>query len=328
MDDNNQPNTPQPAEDTDLAKQYQEILDNYSKELAKNPPVPAPEAAPVAPPEPEPTADIPLTEVPPAPPISNPEPVEGPLPPPAPEIPTVSQPKPTSSGGFFKFLFFISLIIFLGVCGAILFTVISSKQNSVSTITPTPVAIPTVISKVCQLNDQSYLVGQSFTAADGCNTCTCNSDLTIACTTLACVATPTASISAIPKTWKTFTNQTYQYSIRYPSIFTIPAQTTKEISQIGKDIQYCLTDKTGVCNDTIFVYPNSQKLSLTDFVKSNGTLNSSIWNNYSNINGNLSMVDSTGKNFLIYHQDVIVEISFTTFDATTSQILSTLKFTP
>jgi hypothetical protein len=226
MDDNNQTNPKEVAENTDLAKQYQQILDQYSQELAKTEPAPAPVTQ--TPPEPELSKDLPLTEAPPAPPeppeeapaseseILPPPPVEPELspapepeilpPPPIvseisaePEIPVTSESSlpPKSSGNFFKFLFFISLIIFLGVCGAILFTVISTKQNSASTITPTPeTVVPIVSANSCQLNDQTYSVGQSFPAADGCNTCTCQTDLTISCTQKACEATP--SVSLVP----------------------------------------------------------------------------------------------------------------------------------
>lgn len=227
MDDNNQTNPKEVAENTDLAKQYQQILDQYSQELTKTEPavepvkaadtnsepepVPAPEAPIEIPSEPELTPDLPLVDAPievPTPPVSSvsepdiltPPPIvaESPI---ASEIPVSSEltTSPKTSGGFFKFLFFISLIIFLGVCGAILFTVISSKQNSTSTAIPTTVEMvaPTVAStNVCQLNDQNYPVGQSFPAADGCNTCTCQSDLTISCTNEVCEATP--SVSLVP----------------------------------------------------------------------------------------------------------------------------------
>ena len=39
----------------------------------------------------------------------------------------------------------------------------------------------------CQLGNQSYDVGDSFTAPDGCNTCTCEPDGAIACTEIACL---------------------------------------------------------------------------------------------------------------------------------------------
>jgi hypothetical protein len=184
-------------ENTDLAKQYQDILDQYSKELAAKPS----EDSVIS--EPEIPSTIPLTEVPPPPPpvIPEPKPPIPPTPPSAsPIIPPVSKPTVSKPKGnnFFKFLFFFSLLIFLGVCGAILFTMISANQNGAKTPSPTPTSqnpSPTVSPGVCRVNEQTYQVGQSFWAADGCNTCTCNADLTIACTQKACEATPSVKLT-------------------------------------------------------------------------------------------------------------------------------------
>lgn len=182
-------------ENTDLAKQYQDILDQYSKELAAKP-VPVNSI-----PEPEIPSSIPITEVPlPPPPIvPEPTPLVSPPPvlkstPPPVSTPVVSHPKQSN---FFKILFFISLLIFLGVFGAIIYTIYSANQNGVKP-TPTPVfqaPTPTISTNVCQLNERSFQVGQSFWAADGCNTCTCNADLTIACTQKTCAATPSGSLT-------------------------------------------------------------------------------------------------------------------------------------
>jgi hypothetical protein len=200
-----------PGEDTDLAKQYQDILDHYSKELASKPASAEPKASPdnviadeakqsEIPLEPEPES-VPLTELPPPPPPVSPEPAPViPKPEPAPlDLPPspvfdsqVSAPKPNN---FFKYLFFIALLIFLGVCGAIVYTIFYSNpnvpQSSPSTNTVNSTATPTVSTNVCQLNDKTYSVGESFAAADGCNTCSCSADLTISCTTKACEITPT-----------------------------------------------------------------------------------------------------------------------------------------
>jgi hypothetical protein len=257
MDQSNSSNTGSSPENTDLAKQYQDILDRYSEELAaqppppetvvnsppKNIPAPQPDMAPgsspseyVSPQPQEPittplppetqssiqpdlaeSQDIPLTEVPPpepapltpanepAPPVFSPNPIE--VIPPPPAVPLVNSPMndgpgiistPKKSGGFFKFLFFVSLLIFLGVFGTIAYNVFfansSNNQNTLppenSENTPTP---PT--AGVCELNDQKYAVGDSFAAADGCNTCSCGPDLTIICTEKACDATPSTKVT-------------------------------------------------------------------------------------------------------------------------------------
>lgn len=98
---------------------------------------------------------------------------------------------------FFKYLFFFSLFIFIIVLVSVIISFVNSQKSiSNSTTSPTIVLTPTDIpSTVCEINDQKYNVGQSFTATDGCNTCTCNSDQTIVCTEMACEATPTAKLS-------------------------------------------------------------------------------------------------------------------------------------
>lgn len=100
------------------------------------------------------------------------------------------------STSIFKYLFFISLIIFLTVTALVVYTLLNQQQNlPFLPKTPTPVptvtqASPTSPSSACELNDQIFPVGQSFPAADGCNTCTCQSDLTISCTQDDCSLTP------------------------------------------------------------------------------------------------------------------------------------------
>jgi len=42
----------------------------------------------------------------------------------------------------------------------------------------------------CAFDGQRYEVGESFQATDGCNTCFCGEDGQIACTEIACEATP------------------------------------------------------------------------------------------------------------------------------------------
>ena len=173
-------------ENTDLAKQYQDILDRYSKELGNTTPAPTetltPEPAPVPTPSPTPT----------------PEPTV----PPTPVFETIAPPAPPQNN-LFKYLFYISLLIFLGVSGTIVYTIfftkISNQNNSVF-IVPTESPSPTVTTteKFCEANDQKVKQGETFKAADGCNTCTCGSDLTITCTQLSCEATPTTKVKVTP----------------------------------------------------------------------------------------------------------------------------------
>lgn len=104
-------------------------------------------------------------------------------------VPPVEIKPPQSN--LFKYIFFIVLFIFIGVVGILAFTLTKQPGNSnQATITPTPA--PT---NKCLLNEKEYGVGESFAAADGCNTCSCASDLSIACTDKTCAPTPTIKIS-------------------------------------------------------------------------------------------------------------------------------------
>lgn len=52
--------------------------------------------------------------------------------------------------------------------------------------------------------------------------------------------------------WKTYINLTFNYSIKYSDIYEVPEQTTKQISQLGKDTNICIIEKsTGVCKVVI-----------------------------------------------------------------------------
>jgi hypothetical protein len=151
--------------------------------------------------------------VPPVPPVSPPPTYQTPETPPQDvdaklsEILDDKPEKPPSSSKFAKTFFFISLIIFLAVVGAIAYNLI--KDQSASSIPSNPDKIivdqdsdePSVSAQNCVINDQTYSINQSFAAADGCNTCTCQADGTIACTELACELTPSESTpSSLPDT--------------------------------------------------------------------------------------------------------------------------------
>ncbi|MFA5749917.1 MAG: hypothetical protein WC895_01705 [Candidatus Shapirobacteria bacterium] len=143
------------------------------------------------------------------------EPVESTLEPPIPE-PEFSEPevsprtpeqikeevnqildiKPNSLN-LFKIFFIISFFIFITVIGILIYTFFSNSNNSSSddsSITPT-----TIISSdiFCELNGFKYQQGASFPSADGCNTCTCESENTITCTEKTCAPTPIATKSAV-----------------------------------------------------------------------------------------------------------------------------------
>jgi len=231
MDDPNQINSADntPKDDPQIdTQEYQNILNKYAQEISKNPPeVEAPQ-----PPDPElPPQDIQLSELPqtppeppPALPSTPPEPSSPPdimqheLPPPLPPEddiqPPMEEPLPSKPNPFVKILFFFSLLIFLAVSVGLIYVyfvlpIQIDEQSSAPLIQNTPTSIP---SGVCLLNDQSYNVGESFSAADGCNTCTCQEDLTISCTEIAC----DSPSSAIPADWKFYSDKTLGISFNYP----------------------------------------------------------------------------------------------------------------
>ncbi|MFZ2153546.1 MAG: hypothetical protein WAV41_05875 [Microgenomates group bacterium] len=192
--------TDQISEDTDLAKQYQEILNQYSQELQPTPPT---------------SADSP----------------------PSPSQPTLTLPPETISTpphNFFKYFFYLSLAIFLVVFSMVVYSFVKTPNSTIvdnPQSVPTIPAEPTAVVSYCQTNDKNIPVGESFPAADGCNTCSCTSDLTIVCTQKACEATPTVKSTPTSKitpklsptavSLKTYTNSVYLYSFEYPATWTL-----------------------------------------------------------------------------------------------------------
>ena len=188
-------------ENSELAKQYQDILDRYSKDI-QPPKVEEPQTPESTPVE---------TALPVEAPVIIPEPIVAPvpepvivppvvLPPPLPPMPVFEtlQTTPPPQSKFFKYLFFVSLFLFLGVASVIAYTLLTSKTNSSGNASPTPSVaqvVPTVVEKFCDVNDKKIKMGESFPAADGCNTCSCGPDLTIVCTLMACESTQSTKVT-------------------------------------------------------------------------------------------------------------------------------------
>ncbi|KKR67568.1 MAG: Kielin/chordin-like protein [Microgenomates group bacterium GW2011_GWA2_40_6] len=154
------------SDNDELQKQYQALLDQYAQALNQSPPI-----------SPPPPSTLPAFE----PTILPPEIVP----------PPVSTP---SSPLFFKILFYFSLLTFLAVAVAIVYS-FSKSQPSTAIPSPTPVPTETQSVTVCELNEKTYQVGESFPAADGCNTCVCQPDQLIICTEIACEATPSTKLT-------------------------------------------------------------------------------------------------------------------------------------
>ena len=209
---------------------------------------PAPEPEPIVPPTPTPTpAPDPIIEIPP----QRPEPiVVTPIDSPLPEV----KPK---ENNFFKYLFFISLIIFLGVLAAVIYSFINT-QKPLSKTDATPTVEPSLApAVVCKINDQEYALGANFPASDGCNTCTCNSDTSISCTEKACDLSPTksATTSASSKDLKTYTNKVYGITFQYPSSFSITDELPKTKTQGGPKTALELNDTKNNYQISIVIDP-------------------------------------------------------------------------
>ncbi len=325
--DNSIPN--QPSEQNDLAKQYQDILDRYSEELAKLPPPDisepianidqntnseisteltpetnqetiSPEPVDQTTPDTPISPDVTLTEIPPPETVPSPTPiVDAPpyqpniienLPPPV--IPTVDLPSTNvnseinlpvkKSGGFFKFLFYLSLIIFLGVCGAIAyslffagsFTLTPPSKNTEISVTPSP-----AVGNVCELNEKKYGIGESFEAADGCNTCTCTADLLFVCTENVCDITPTtppATSSAkptvsdikkiiykLPDTFQTVNDSSNTFQLGFnPDLYTSKTESgllSIIAKNLNSDPKYFYSEFNHTTNFKILPYDNGSR---------------------------------------------------------------------
>jgi len=107
-------------------------------------------------------------------------------------------PKPPQNN-IFKIFFIVALIIFVLVVTAFAFVYFKSQQTAKSATT-TKTAVTSVPSGTCSLNDKTYNVGESFAAADGCNTCTCGAQNIINCTENKCLASQPATGSAVTAT--------------------------------------------------------------------------------------------------------------------------------
>jgi len=176
MDTNNSaPNTPSSDE---TSSNYQNILDQYSKQITITP-----EAETESDNQVVIDPNVALKTI-------TPEPIPT-LSPPTVSLPTVAPIPSTKESNLFKILFFISLLIFLGVASALALSFVSNSKigaDSVNPVNPT-VAEPTnppETETFCYLNDNKYKLDETFPSADGCNTCTCSLDGTIACTEKAC----------------------------------------------------------------------------------------------------------------------------------------------
>jgi hypothetical protein len=235
-----------PNNDDQLAKQYQEILNKYASSISPPPPTDTSSEAPpvdTLPKEPETLSPEPIIETPKldlepkvdqmpinidTPPVDT-QPKEPEILPPEPVVETPKldldeklisppiyfppEPENNKSSNFFKYLFYFSFLLFIGVVSVIIYNFINSQQTPVEVSKVIPTSTPTkTVSQFCELGDRQILVGESFPSADSCNTCSCTSNLTIVCTQKVCIS-PTAK----PVSQKIYKDIKYGYQFSCPT---------------------------------------------------------------------------------------------------------------
>ncbi|MFA6184874.1 MAG: PsbP-related protein [Candidatus Shapirobacteria bacterium] len=253
----------------------------------------------------------------------------------------------------FKIVFIISLIVFVLTATVLAFTYFKSQNNQESSTPSTIIEVaPTqTVSDTCFLNDKTYQAGESFTATDGCNTCTCVSQNNINCTDKECSSsksatesaansTKTATSSSIPKDWKTYTDSQYNFSINYPSTWTKETKLTNdEVFAISSPEKIkSLQDPNnheGYSGDDINIqvykdYKNSltKNQSLEEYLKNNELFSNVKKTKIGNIDS--YVVDEGGMAitpayFIINSNNVFKITSFLIFSQTELKILDSFK---
>ncbi|MDD4383064.1 MAG: hypothetical protein PHD49_02925 [Candidatus Shapirobacteria bacterium] len=302
--------------------EYQDILNQYAANQEITPPL-----APVQKNEnPPPTPTITDSDIFPIPPQNN----------------------------LFKIIFIISLIIFV-LTSTVLAFVYFKNQKSSPTINNQPSTIdnltPTAPSGTCFLNDKTYQTGETFTATDGCNTCTCVSQNNISCTDKECPSlksatesatnsTKTATSSSIPKDWQAYTDSVYKYSIQYPLNWTIDKKITSDTRLLINSPEKIKSlqnpnNYEGYSGDDINIqvyedYKNSltKNQSLEEYFKSSGLFSNVKKIKIGNTNGYIvdeAGMDTTPAYFIINSNNVFKITSFLSFSQTELKILDSFK---
>lgn len=252
----------------DPVNEYAEIVKKYTQSRATEPKeptdsvlgaIPTPTVTPPAPTPVPPMPPMPEPQLPPHSPMSvEPKPnvsiqMDPPLPPPMPHATSGN----SAMVSFFKLTTFLSFILLVIVCTKLVLNfqtlskpVYTTPTPSVSMPTPTTASVGS-----CLLNDQTYALGQTFPAQDGCNTCTCATNDNIVCTQKACISTspaktttkPTSTPKAMPTLKATAT----------PTTAVVVCKTTNKTYQVGdsykQDCNTCLCTDSGesVCTQKI-----------------------------------------------------------------------------
>lgn len=183
---------------------------------------------------------------------------------PVPPIYFPPEPVLQNTSNFFKYLFFFSLLVFIAVASAVVYNLLNSQVvNTTTSVVPTTTPAPSVVAvpNVCEVGDDTYNIGQTFPAASSCNTCTCTSNLTVACTENVCTSPSSVPVTTIVKpTTKPISGKVYK-DIKYGYQFQCPssAKYVLEATSVnGNKIPYkqesCTLDDSIV---TISVYDNT-----------------------------------------------------------------------
>ena len=158
----------QPNQNQDDKEKYQKILNKYSNQIKSQNSIPEkppkPTLPPIAPPQSPTQTNLPIE-------------------------------KNNTTVNIFKYLFYISILIFFSIVIILVYDYF--KLNRLKSNKSTKLISPTAFQSKdtnteaeqqqgCEVNNSLYAVGETFQAADGCNTCQCGPDFTISCTEKEC----------------------------------------------------------------------------------------------------------------------------------------------
>ncbi|MEX2007148.1 MAG: hypothetical protein WD992_00020 [Candidatus Levyibacteriota bacterium] len=166
-----------------------------------------------------------------------------------------------------------------------------------------------------------------------------NSNSTKIATIVTPTPTPDPASNAADATanWKTYTNDTFSYSLKFPDTFTVPVQTSREKSQLGVDNNMCIKNKSdNNCHIIINVYSISTGATLQQWIDDNkllayGTIQTRSSTGLKiNLNGNDGFILESfngGNNYIFQHNNDIYVLELPkNYTEEDKEILSTFKF--
>lgn len=135
--------------------------------------------------------------------------------------------------------------------------------------------------------------------------------------------------------WKTYTNKTFEYSLKYPETYQVPIQTEKEKSQLGVDNNIEVERKSDPSSTSVIVvdvYQDKENISLDDYMNQNSKqlgITGPLLSDRFNGNESLANKNQPGVNQFVKQGLYIYHITAPTAsqDKEVGYILSTFKFT-